>query len=182
MKSETQLAPPAAAVFSPGLRRLVWLNIAVQAVFPLAVTFTPMMAGAGEQHFLQQPVPLSAQRTQVYTLSSGETAASVAKKYHLTLDQLRELNQFRSFAHGFSNLQSGDELDVPVTPLPEVLWKNDANANDIAEQNGGEQAQKVAGYASEAGNFLSSSARGDAAASMARGMLRERQEGPFSSG
>ncbi|EBV5419051.1 invasin [Salmonella enterica subsp. enterica serovar Saintpaul] len=161
---------PADTAFSPGLRRLAWLNIAVQAAFPLALAFTPAMAGAGEQHFLAQPVPLSAQRTQVYTLSFGETAASVAKKYHLTLDQLRELNQFRTFAHGFSNLQSGDELDVPVAPLPEVLWKNDASANDIAEQNSDKQTQMVAGYASQAGSFLSSGARGDAAASMARGM------------
>lgn len=159
---------PADTAFSPGLRRLAWLNIAVQAAFPLALAFTPAMAGAGEQHFLAQPVPLSAQRTQVYTLSFGETAASVAKKYHLTLDQLRELNQFRTFAHGFSHLQSGDELDVPVAPLPEVLWKNDASTNDIAEQNSDKQI--VAGYASQAGSFLSSGARGDAAASMARGM------------
>ncbi|HEY3591721.1 MAG TPA: adhesin [Buttiauxella sp.] len=39
--------PPANTAFSPGLRRLTWLNIAMQAVFPLAVAFTPMMAGAG---------------------------------------------------------------------------------------------------------------------------------------
>ncbi|HFQ9142145.1 TPA: inverse autotransporter beta domain-containing protein [Enterobacter cancerogenus] len=170
MRRSRSSHPPADTAFSPGLRRLAWLNIAVQAAFPLAVVFTPVMAGAGEQHFLRQPAPLSAQRTQVYTLEAGETAASVAKKFYLTLDQLREINQFRNFAHGFSHLQPGDELDVPVTPLPEALWKNDAPANDIAEQNSDKQAQKVAGYASQAGSFLSSGAGGDAAASMARGM------------
>ncbi|MFC7506763.1 hypothetical protein ACFQUX_04190 [Pantoea stewartii] len=79
MKHSHPSLPPVDTAFSPGLRRLAWLNIAVQAAFPLAVAFTPVMAGAGEQHFLQQPAPLSAQRTQVYTLGAGETAASVAK-------------------------------------------------------------------------------------------------------
>lgn len=37
---------------------------------------------------------LTARRTQVYTLRTEETAISVAKKYQLTLYQLRELNQF----------------------------------------------------------------------------------------
>ncbi|STB73280.1 intimin-like protein [Citrobacter koseri] len=83
-------------------RRLVWHNIAVQAALPLAVAFTPVMAGAGEQHFLQQP-------------GDDDTSASA----------------------------------------PE----------------GDEQAQKVAGYASQAGSFLAGSAKSDAAASMARGMV-----------
>lgn len=39
---------PADTAFSPGLRRLAWLNIAVQAAFPLALAFTPAMAGAGD--------------------------------------------------------------------------------------------------------------------------------------
>ena len=157
-------------IVTPGIRRQIWFNITMQAAFPLAVAFAPVMAGAGEQHFLQQPAPLSAQRKQVYTLGAGESVASVAKKYNLTVAQLRNFNQFRTFSHGFDHLQQGDELDVPVIPLPEVRWGNDASVADAAEHNNDEQTQKVAGYASQAGNFLSSGASGDAAASMARGM------------
>lgn len=157
-------------IVTPGIRRQIWFNITMQAAFPLAVAFAPVMAGAGEQHFLQQPAPLSAQRKQVYTLGAGESVASVAKKYNLTVAQLRNFNQFRTFSHGFDHLQQGDELDVPVIPLPEVRWENDASDTDAAEHNNDEQTQKVAGYASQAGNFLSSGASGDAAASMARGM------------
>ncbi|ELF0847164.1 inverse autotransporter beta domain-containing protein [Salmonella enterica] len=155
--------------------RLVWLNIAVQVTFPLAVAFTPIMAGAGEQHFLQQ----SALRTQVYTLGAGETAASVAKKYHLTLEQLRELNQFRTFAHGLSGLQPGDDVDVPAVAVKGKQTASTTSASVTAGENaptsatgeeGDEQTQKVAGYASQAGSFLSGSAKSDAAASMARGM------------
>lgn len=161
--------PPADAALSPGLRRLAWLNIAVQTAFPLAIAFTPVMAGAGEQRFLPQP-PLTAQRTQGYTLDVGETAASVAKKYNISLDLLRELNQFRTFAHGFDHLQAGDELDVPVAPFPEVRW-DDVPAASVSGRNSEDmQANKVAGYASQAGSFLAGSAKSDAAASMARGM------------
>lgn len=54
---------PADVAFSPGLRCLAWLNIAVQAALPLTAAFTPVMATAGEQHFLQQTAPLSQQLT-----------------------------------------------------------------------------------------------------------------------
>ncbi|HGP1636762.1 TPA: inverse autotransporter beta domain-containing protein, partial [Salmonella enterica] len=167
MKRSRSLHPPADTAFSPGLRRLAWLNIAVQAAFPLAVAFTPVMAGAGQQHFLQQRAPLSAQRTQVYTLGAGETAASVAKKFHLTLDQLRELNQLRTFAHGLNGLQPGDDVDVPLMTVKD---KKTASGTSASAPEGDEQAQKVAGYASQAGSFLAGSAKSDAAASMARGM------------
>lgn len=51
------------AIVPPGLRFLIWLNVAVQIAFPLAVAFTPTMAGAA-QHFLLSSEPLSSQRTQ----------------------------------------------------------------------------------------------------------------------
>ncbi|MGX8940373.1 DUF1187 family protein [Symbiopectobacterium sp. Eva_TO] len=145
--------PPADAVFSPGLRRLAWLNIAVQAAFPLAVAFTPVMAGAGELHFLQQPAPLSAQRTQVYNLGAGETAASVAKKFHLTLDQLRELNQLRTFAHGLSGLQPGDDVDVPLITAKDkktasgVSTTSPSSDGTSASAEGGDECPSGKAYA-----------------------------------
>ncbi|EGM6484867.1 invasin, partial [Salmonella enterica] len=177
MKRSRSSHPPAETAFSPGLRRLAWLNVAVQAAFPLAVAFTPVMAGAGEQHFLQHPVPLSAQRTQVYTLGAGETAASVAKKFHLTLDQLREINQLRTFSHGLNGLQPGDDVDVPLMAVNNKKTASGASAaspfsddTSASVREGDEQARRVAGYASRAGSFLAGSAKSDAAASMARGM------------
>ncbi|QST30826.1 inverse autotransporter beta domain-containing protein (plasmid) [Escherichia albertii] len=164
MKHKHSSVPTTEVVFSPSLRRLVWLNIAIQAAFPLAVAFTPVMAGADELHFLQQPVPVSAQHTRVYTLGAGETAASVAKKFHLTLDQLREINQLRTFAHGFNGLQPGDDVDVPLMAIKD---KTTVSNTSNSAQKGDE---KVASYASQAGSVLTGSAKSDAAASMARGM------------
>ena len=163
---------PADVAFSPGLRCLAWLNIAVQATLPLTAAFTPVMATAGEQHFLQQTAPLSAPRMQVYTLGAGETAASVAKKFHLTPEQLREMNAFRTFARGLNGLRPGDDVDVPLMTGKDNKTTSGGTSSHrtSSAEEGDEQAQKVAGYVTQAGSFLSGSAKGDAAASMARGM------------
>ncbi|RII74059.1 invasin, partial [Serratia odorifera] len=91
----------------------------------------------------------------------------------MTPDALRKLNQFRTFAGGWEALRTGDELDVPVAPLPPVVWEGESkdkpgSTGAADSQDAG--AHRVAGLASQAGGFLSSSARGEAAASMARGM------------
>ncbi|MEL5362467.1 invasin domain 3-containing protein [Serratia ureilytica] len=152
------------------IKLLTWLNIAVQAAFPLAASFTPSVAGAGSDgRFLQRQAQTGWQ-TRVYTLGEGESVSSVAKKYNMPLDSLRTLNQFRTFTRGFDHLQPGDELDVPVAPLPEVRWDDAPAASVHGQNNEDTQAQQVAGYASQAGSFLANSPNGDAAASMARGM------------
>ncbi|WP_336804209.1 inverse autotransporter beta domain-containing protein, partial [Cedecea sp. VD23] len=152
------------------LKILAWINIGVQIAFPLAGAFTPAVASAGSDgRFLQSQAQTDWQ-TRVYILGEGESVSSVAKKYNMPLDSLRTLNQFRTFARGFDHLQAGDELDVPVAPLPEVRW-DDVPAASVSGHNSEDmQANKVAGYASQAGSFLSGSAKSDAAASMARGM------------
>lgn len=152
------------------LKILTWINIGVQIVFPLAGAFTPAVVSAGsDSRFLQSQAQTDWQ-TRVYILGEGESVSSVAKKYNVPLDSLRTLNQFRTFARGFDRLQPGDELDVPVASLPEVRW-DDAPATSVPGQNNEDtQANKVAGYASQAGGFLANNPNGDAAASMARGM------------
>ncbi|EAN2043936.1 invasin [Salmonella enterica] len=156
----------------PGIKLLVWPNIVIQALFPLAVAFTPVIAGA-EQHFLQlAAAPESAQSTQVYTLGVGETAASVAKKYNLTLEQLRGLNQFRTFAHGLNGLRPGDDVDVPVITVQVKKTESGTSttSSSSAGEEGDEQAKKVARYASQTGSFLSSGPERDATISMVRSM------------
>ena len=148
-----------------GLARFfVWLNILMQLLFPVACTFTPAIVHA------QATTVVNAQdaerATRVYTLSRGESVQSVARQYHLSVEELRKLNQFRTFAHGFTGLQPGDELDVPAAQNV----KNADNKPDTANAPD-EQEQKIAGLASQAGSFLSSSPDGQAAQSMAVGMV-----------
>lgn len=149
-----------------GLCFVTWLNIVTQTAFPLAGAFAPALASANS-HSVQRRVEAPSAQTRTYTLSPGETVDSVARKFNMSAMSLRKLNQFRIFARGFDHLQPGDELDVPVAPLP-LATQDDGHAALTGQEDG--QAQKVAGYASQAGSFLASGAGGDAAASMARGM------------
>lgn len=94
-------------------------------------------------------------------LEGGETAQSVADKFGVSIDALRVLNQFRTFAKGFDNIGPGDELDVPVkvsdTPAEKTAQ------NDV-------QAQRGAALVSLAGAFLSNNPDNDAARSMVTGI------------
>ncbi|WP_158251383.1 MULTISPECIES: inverse autotransporter beta domain-containing protein, partial [Lelliottia] len=144
------------------IRVCAWINICLQLLAPSAVTFMPAHAAAKAPSY--DAGALATQQTQTYTLDAGETTDSVARKFGITLSELRELNQFRTFAHKFEQLQPGDVLDVPrlsVTPgsQPESRQSPDDG-----------QAAQVAGIASQAGAFLSNDPGADAAAAMARGM------------
>ncbi|BAE73877.1 putative invasin [Sodalis glossinidius str. 'morsitans'] len=153
-----------------GLILFTWLNIGIQAIVPLTYAFVPSQASAaGNTKFLKGSADKATLDTKTYTLATGETTASVAQKYHMSLEALRKLNQFRTFARGFDHLQPGDELDVPLAPLPAVTWAEETPVPASASKED-LQAQKIAGIASQAGNFLANSPRGDAAASIARGM------------
>lgn len=153
------------------LKVLTYLNIFTQISFPLAVAFTPaIVAAKSSDRLIKNAGPVSLQ-ARVYTLGQGETVSSVAKKYNISLDELRKLNQFRTFSRGFDHLQTGDELDVPVSPLPKVHW-TDASPVSVSTSKGDDtQTQKIASYASQFGGALSSEANGDAAASVARGII-----------
>ncbi|MDN8558381.1 LysM peptidoglycan-binding domain-containing protein, partial [Citrobacter werkmanii] len=95
-------------------RTLVWTNIGIQFLFPLALSLTPSLsARANSGSMLATPgqAPVN-----IYTLGPGENVRTVAAKFGLSVDELRRLNQFRVFARGFDNLAVGDELDVPAAP------------------------------------------------------------------
>ncbi|WP_171840332.1 LysM peptidoglycan-binding domain-containing protein [Serratia symbiotica] len=131
------------------------------------MAFTPAIAGADSGQHVSLPHPHTPLlHTQTYRLADGETVDSVAQKYHLTPAALRQLNQLRTFAHGFDHLQPGDELDVPIAPLPQVQWHDEPAVAPAAD----DPAQRVAGVASQAGSFLATTRTATAAAAMARGM------------
>ncbi|MDL4915034.1 MAG: inverse autotransporter beta domain-containing protein [Enterobacterales bacterium endosymbiont of Blomia tropicalis] len=158
------------------LRATAWLNIAIQLAFPLAGAFTPVMAAENKtQHFLPQSGEALSLHTRPRTLAPGESVASVAKKYNMTVEALRRLNQFRTFARGFDHLQPGDELDVPLAPLPAVAWDDKHPAPQPEVTDAG--SRSVAGLASQIGTFFSGHPDGDAAASLARGMATGKATG-----
>lgn len=120
------------------VRLHAWLNNGVQATFPFAGAFTPSVAGAGSNGRFLQDAAQAQLRTRAYTLSTGET---VALSYNMTPAALKRLNQLRTPARGFDNLQPGDELDVPLASLPPETWQD---ARTSAATDGDAQVQAVA--------------------------------------
>jgi adhesin/invasin len=149
---------------------ITWVNIFIQSMLPLLITFTPSIAAANNSRLLTEPAALSSLQTQVYTLREGESVAMLAKKYNMSPNDLRRLNQFRTFARGFDHLQPGDELDVPVSPLPPVLWDEGRSTPVPQQDDSAGRENKVAGFSSQMGSFLAGRPDGNAAASMARGV------------
>ena len=94
----------------------------------------------------------------------------------MTPSDLRKLNQFRTFARGFDKLQAGDEIDVPTSPQPDVVWDN-GTTSSADSQNDPEK--KMASFASQTGSFLSSRPKGEAVASAARGMASSAANNPL---
>ncbi|MGO2258725.1 MAG: Ig-like domain-containing protein, partial [Hafnia alvei] len=139
------------------IRAIAHLNIGMQIVFPLALSFTPMMvarAETGEKKFF---TAAAAAKTIPYVLQPGDTLALVAEKHHLTVAQLKTLNQYRTFAHGFESVSAGDEIDVP------------AQSKSIGTDAGNDERAKLAQRAQQAGNFLQNNPSADSAKDLARG-------------
>lgn len=148
----------------PFFNVLIWLNIFIQCSFPLVYSLTPSLAIAAEMRGALNGNNTSI--TRVYTLGTGETASSVAKKYNMTPDALRKLNQFRTFAHGFDEVQTGDEIDVPVPFVANnVQIESDGDATDQERQ------QSLSDMASQAGGFLKNNPNGDVVKDQARGLV-----------
>ncbi|EDQ0843024.1 hypothetical protein CQW45_001908 [Salmonella enterica subsp. enterica serovar Braenderup str. CFSAN001755] len=147
------------------IRRVAWFNIMTQALFPVAAAFTPaVLARADDTHFLQSQVQSP---TTIYTLGDGETVDSVAAKFGITVAQLKALNQFRVFAHGFDHLKAGDELDVPA----QVAKKpGDNSVSTHPSLQADPEAAELAGMAQQTGSFLQD-ANSEAALGMAKGAL-----------
>ncbi|WP_321147098.1 LysM domain-containing protein, partial [Providencia alcalifaciens] len=75
---------------------IAWINIATQISFPLVSVFAPVAANAFTEQNHQQRTfllpkknTLTLRETQPYTLQAGETTQSIAKKYNISLEQLR---------------------------------------------------------------------------------------------
>lgn len=113
--------------------------------------------------------------TRVYTLVKGEDVNSVAGTYNMTLDALRQLNQFRTFAHGFDHLQPGDQIDVPLAPLPAVVWEDSRSllSND--------DERNIAGFTRQAAEWLSQGSAEKQATGLAYGMVTGAAGGKFES-
>ncbi|HEN3637181.1 TPA: inverse autotransporter beta domain-containing protein [Yersinia enterocolitica] len=88
---------------------IAWVNILFQLFFPLSLSFTPVIAATtAVNHVVTQP----------YILGAGESVDTVAKKYGISVDELKRINIYRTFSKPFMSLTSGDEIEVPRKTSP----------------------------------------------------------------
>ncbi|HBC1645070.1 TPA: Ig-like domain-containing protein [Escherichia coli] len=108
-------------------------------------------------------------KTIPYTLGALETPPTVAARFGITVDELRRLNQFRTFARGFDNVRQGDEIDVPL------INSNSPEARNLKamrmERDGKDPQMQVAEVAQQSGTLLACDMDSEQAASMARGWV-----------
>ncbi|MDE1476984.1 inverse autotransporter beta domain-containing protein [Xenorhabdus bovienii] len=119
----------------PLLKRMAWVNIIVQLAFPVAGAFTPIIAAA-KTHTTSHDQQLTALPTKPYILKSGETIDLIAKRYSLTVDDIKKINQFRTFSKPFSTLGIGDEIDVPRLRLNKFLPFNYSPLDESDSKDG----------------------------------------------
>ncbi|OAT51358.1 Ig-like domain-containing protein [Providencia heimbachae] len=148
---------------------IAWLNIITQVSFPLSCVFTPTIANSTtifNQKLLSEN-QLDFHQTQAYRLQEGETILSITKKYNITIDSLRKLNQFRTFSQPFEQLQSGAELDIPMAPLPTIIWDS-TKPKEIIPTN---DEIKLAQLASQTGKFLTNKPSQENTETLVRNMV-----------
>ncbi|MBL3979029.1 inverse autotransporter adhesin IatC [Escherichia coli] len=108
-------------------------------------------------------------KTIPYTLGALESPPTVAARFGITVDELRRLNQFRTFARGFDNVRQGDEIDVLL------INSNSPEARNLKamqmERDGKDPQMQVAEVAQQSGTLLARDMDSEQAASMARGWV-----------
>ncbi|HAV9137271.1 TPA: hypothetical protein JLE89_001873 [Escherichia coli] len=136
-----------------------------QIFFPVMAT-AQNVVHAKPQTTVSSAPPLIENNTVPYTLGALESAQSVADRFGISLEELRRLNQFRTFARGFDNVRQGEELDVPAT----TSQKSHEQQNAIPPANGENTLEnQIASTSQRVGTLLSQDMNSEQASGMARG-------------
>ncbi|MCZ8638790.1 inverse autotransporter beta domain-containing protein [Escherichia albertii] len=154
--------------FGARLRRLTaGVCLITQTIFPVMAA-APTHIKDNTHQSASTPSTQPNVRTTPYMLGALESPQTVAARFGITVDELRRLNQFRTFARGFDNVRQGDELDVP-------LMANNLAGRNLkemqAERDGKDPQLQVAEVAQRGGSLLSQEINSDYAEDMARGWV-----------
>ncbi|EFC7612938.1 adhesin [Escherichia albertii] len=154
--------------FGARLRRLTaGICLITQTIFPVMAA-APTHIKDNTHQSVSTPSTQPNVRTTPYMLGVLESPQTVAARFGITVDELRRLNQFRTFARGFDNVRQGDELDVP-------LMANNLAGRNLkemqAERDGKDPQLQVAEVAQRGGSLLSQEINSDYAEDMARGWV-----------
>ena len=150
------------------LRRLTaGICLIIQTIFPVMAAAPTHINPAHSDTAASLILPKV--KTIPYTLGALESPPTVAARFGITVDELRRLNQFRTFARGFDNVRQGDEIDVPL------INSNSPEARNLKamqmERDGKDPQMQVAEVAQQSGTLLARDMDSEQAASMARGWV-----------
>ncbi|HIB7093628.1 TPA: inverse autotransporter IatD [Escherichia coli] len=144
-----------------------------QFFFPVMAT-AQNVVHAKPQTTVSSAPPLLENNTVPYTLGALESAQSVADRFGISLEELRRLNQFRTFARGFDNVRQGEELDVPAT----TSQKSHEQQNAVPPANGENTLEnQIASTSQRVGTLLSQDMNSEQASGMARGWASSETSG-----
>ncbi len=144
-----------------------------QNFFPVMAT-AQNVVHAKPQTTVSSAPPLIENNTVPYTLGALESAQSVADRFGISLEELRRLNQFRTFARGFDNVRQGEELDVPAT----TSQKSHEQQNAVPPANGENTLEnQIASTSQRVGTLLSQDMNSEQASGMARGWASSEASG-----
>jgi adhesin/invasin len=113
-------------------RCTIWLTLVSYVSLPLSLAFTPAVLAQASA----SPLTLSElanMQVVPYTLRQGETVLTLAEQYHITVNELKTLNQLRTFSHPFEQLSVGDDIDVPKNSPSQVPGtdRRDDNTHEV---------------------------------------------------
>ncbi|EFI2028254.1 hypothetical protein BE904_003392 [Escherichia coli] len=144
-----------------------------QIFFPVMAT-AQNVVHAKPQTTVSSAPPRIENNTVPYTLGALESAQSVADRFGISLEELRRLNQFRTFARGFDNVRQGEELDVPAT----TSQKSHEQQNAVPPANGENTLEnQIASTSQRVGTLLSQDMNSEQACGMARGWASSEASG-----
>ncbi|EEY7908269.1 hypothetical protein FZN21_04365 [Escherichia coli] len=156
------------------IRRLTAGVCLFTQIFFLVMATAQNVVHAKPQTTVSSAPPLIENNTVPYTLGALESAQSVADRFGISLEELRRLNQFRTFARGFDNVRQGEELDVPAT----TSQKSHEQQNAIPPANGENTLEnQIASTSQRVGTLLSQDMNSEQASGMARGWASSEASG-----
>ncbi|HID8810537.1 TPA: inverse autotransporter beta domain-containing protein, partial [Enterobacter roggenkampii] len=150
------------------LKSIAWTYLILQ-LFVIGGGAVSAAVHAASVPDIKNSVDLAGLPSQPYILRSGETPASVAKKLGLTDAELEAFNQFRTYRVPFSQLEEGDEIDIPS--LSALATQPYAKEGVGQETDFTSEQSRLAAQAQRLGGILDSDQIGDAATGWARSVV-----------
>ncbi|HEJ7043025.1 TPA: inverse autotransporter beta domain-containing protein, partial [Serratia liquefaciens] len=98
-------------------KAIAWLMVFLQFIFPVMLSASPAIAATQEAQVVNSLSPALPVPTTGYTLIGDDSLATVARKYGLSLDELKKLNHKNEKVQR-ENVQAGDAIEVPFLYHP----------------------------------------------------------------